>query len=90
MPRQNEMQYFAFNESASCSDEKYLHRTQYPMRTREQYLSSFEAADGQHARGEVSPICLDSPGFANRIASFNPEAKILVLLRGPVARAVSG
>jgi hypothetical protein len=45
MPRMKETRYFAFNESASCSDEKYLDKTQYPIRSQKQYLSMFEAQD---------------------------------------------
>jgi hypothetical protein len=90
MPRLKETRYFAFIESASCSDGKYLDEIQYPIRTLEQYLSLFEAAQGQKAIGEASPVYLDSPGVAKRLASFDPEAKIIVSLRDPVARAVSG
>jgi hypothetical protein len=90
MPRLKETRYFAFVESASCSDGKYLDKVLYPIRTQEQYLSLFEAADGQKAIGEASPVYLDNPGVAKRIASFAPEAKIIVSLRDPVARAVSG
>jgi len=90
MPGLKETRYFAFIDSASCSDGKYLDEIQYPIRTQEQYLSLFEAADGQKAIGEASPVYLDNPGVAKRIASFDPEAKIIVSLRDPVARAVSG
>jgi hypothetical protein len=90
MPGLKETRYFAFVESASCSDGTFLDKKHYPIRTEEQYLALFEEADGQKAIGEASPIYLDSPGVAKRIASFDPEAKIIVSLRDPIARAVSG
>jgi hypothetical protein len=90
MPGLKETRYFAFVECASCSDGQYLDETQYPIRTKEQYLSLFEAANGQKAIGEASPVYLDNLGVAKRIASFDPEAKIIVSLRDPIARAVSG
>ncbi len=54
----------------------------------EEYLKLFEAAEEQHkVIGEVSTAYLVDPKSARRIKEFNPEAKILILLRNPVDRA---
>ena len=90
MPELKETRYFAYDEALADSEDNLAYRAQYPIRTEEQYLSLFDNADMQKAIGEASPIYLDNPNVANRIASFNPEAKIIVTLRDPIARALSG
>jgi hypothetical protein len=53
------------------------------------YLRLFDgAADGQ-LRGEASPTYLASPQAPGRIARVSPDARIVVVLRNPVARAYS-
>ncbi len=53
------------------------------------YAALFDAARDEQARGDVSPIYLRSPRAAARIAVDAPEARIVVVLRDPVARAIS-
>lgn len=54
----------------------------------EEYLKLFEAAEEQHkVIGEVSTAYLVDPKSARKIKEFNPEAKILILLRNPADRA---
>jgi hypothetical protein len=49
------------------------------------------AADGRPARtGEATPYYLVHPGAPSRAARAAPDTKLVVVLRDPVARAVSG
>jgi Sulfotransferase domain len=53
------------------------------------YASHFpKRAEGQ-VRGEVAPTCFDDPASPERIASLNPNCRIVVTLREPVGRTVS-
>lgn len=90
MPKLKETRYFAFIKTTDDLDGKKMDPAQYPIRTEDQYLALFDAAESQKAIGEASPIYLDSPNVAKRIASFDPDAKIIVSLRDPIARALSG
>ena len=56
-----------------------------PYKDLNRYLELFEAADAQKIIGEASPTYLDSRTAASEIAKFNPEAKILMVLREPVS-----
>ncbi|HJK95666.1 MAG TPA: sulfotransferase [Polyangiaceae bacterium LLY-WYZ-14_1] len=55
------------------------------------YLAHFprDPADGRTITGEGSPYYLYHPHCADRIAETFPEARLLVLLRNPIDRAVS-
>jgi hypothetical protein len=53
------------------------------------YHRLFSAATDQRVIGEVSPSYLFYPKVAERLYKFNPESKIIILLRDPVARAIS-
>lgn len=53
------------------------------------YLRLFDGAAPGQLRGEASPTYLLSPRAAERIARVNPHARIVVVLRNPVARAYS-
>jgi len=55
----------------------------------EDYLRLFANANNQTALGEASVCNLWSPTASERIAGRIPDAKILVMLRDPVARAYS-
>ncbi len=56
----------------------------YRRMTEDEYLALFRgAADGQRA-GEASPWYLYSSGAAREIQGFNPDARIIVMLRNPV------
>jgi len=58
--------------------------------SREAYLALFEKAP-QAARwlGDASTWYLSEPGTAERLHEFNPDARILVILRHPAERAYS-
>lgn len=47
------------------------------------------AANGPAIRGEATPIYLYWPGSLERIAAYNPDVRLIVMLRDPVERAWS-
>jgi hypothetical protein len=53
------------------------------------YLRLFDGAEAGQLRGEASPTYLGDPRAPERIARVSPEARIVVVLRNPVARAYS-
>lgn len=61
----------------------------FPVRSLRQYKLLFEDADDATAIGEASPIYLECPQAAGRIARLIPDAKIICGLRDPVDRAYS-
>jgi len=61
----------------------------FPVRSLRQYKLLFEDADDATAIGEASPIYLECPQAASRIARLIPDAKIICGLRDPVDRAYS-
>jgi hypothetical protein len=61
----------------------------YGIKNYEKYLSIFDNAKGMKAIGEASHAYLSSPESANWIKNFNPQAKIIIILRNPVERAYS-
>lgn len=61
----------------------------FPVRSLRQYKLLFEDADNATAIGEASPIYLECPQAASRIARLIPDAKIICGLRDPVDRAYS-
>lgn len=64
-----------------------LHR--FPVRSIEEYEGLFPS-DGRHrAIGEASPIYIECPQAAERIATTVPEMRIICGLREPVDRAYS-
>jgi len=59
------------------------------IRDEDQYAQLFVGATGAKAIGESSAFYLYFPGTAERIAQEVPDAKIIITLREPVARAYS-
>ena len=53
------------------------------------YLSHFDRAAGCSIRGEITPYYIFHPAAPERIRRFNPQMKLILLLRDPVDRAVS-
>lgn len=49
----------------------------------------FNGAENYRVRGEASVDYLYYPGVAKRIKQYNPDAKIVIILRNPVERAYS-
>ena len=64
-----------------------LHK--FTVRSLAEYESLFDGADGQRAIGEASPIYIESPQTAERIAGILPTARIIAGIRNPVDRAYS-
>lgn len=59
------------------------------MRDKAEYAQLFASVRGEKAIGESSAFYLCLPGAAERIAQTVPDAKVIILLREPVARAYS-
>ena len=53
------------------------------------YRKQFEDASTESAIGEASPMYLYFPQAAERIHHYIPEARLIVILRQPAARAFS-
>lgn len=53
------------------------------------YHAQFETADPTTLRGEATPIYLYWPHSLERIAAYNPDIRLIVMLRDPVERAWS-
>ena len=66
-------------------------RHQLYIDTEESYLSLFEASNKENhkIKGEASVSYLYSKDAAKNIYSFNPESKIIIILRNPIERAFS-
>jgi hypothetical protein len=60
-----------------------------PMEDPLKYAGLFSGASDKKLIGEASTAYLSSPDSAERISRVCPEAKILILLRNPMDRAVS-
>jgi hypothetical protein len=56
---------------------------------KQQYRSHFPNYAGERIVGEATPIYMYFPPAARRIYRYNPEMKIIFLLRDPVQRAIS-
>ena len=60
-----------------------------PEQIDERYLPFFAHCAGARTRGEATPIYLFFPEIARELKRYNPELKLIVLLRNPVQRAIS-
>jgi len=61
-----------------------LTRADFYVKSEAEYLALFEGSEGALRRGEVSTLYLYSEKAAGEIQSWNPDARIIVLLRNPV------
>ncbi len=73
VPRKKELNYF-------CTD---LHFN-YPLLSEQQFMSYYEGVKDESAIGEISVWNLFSKDAAQKIFDFNPESKIIIMLRNPV------
>src|SRR4030095_12488986 len=73
LPRIKELNFF-------CTD---LHFN-FPLLTEKQFLSYYSVQQNHKAIGEVSVWNLYSKVAANRIHDFNPDSKIIIMLRQQV------
>ena len=60
-----------------------------PEEIDERYQPSFEHCPGAAIRGEATPIYMFLPEVARELHRYNPDLKLIVLLREPVERAIS-
>jgi hypothetical protein len=77
MPERKELRFFS-------SDLRQREGGFQHIRTVEEYLSYFDGAQGQKRIGEASPVYMISTTAAREIHEFNPEAKIIIMLRSPI------
>ena len=71
-------------------EEQNLYYQDFKPKNEKEYLNLFKNAEKQHKIiGEASVSYLYYPDVAKRIYSFNPDSKIVILLREPVSRAWS-
>ncbi|MBN1970366.1 MAG: sulfotransferase [Candidatus Delongbacteria bacterium] len=66
------------------SDLYYGRKALYPIRTEKEYLALYIKANVP-ILGDASPIYLFSHNAAKNIHAFNPDAKIIIVLREPVS-----
>jgi hypothetical protein len=71
------------------SDRFHGQRLWFPVRTWRQYQSLYAGVKGQRIIGEATAVYLYSNSALGEIYKFNPYAKLLILLRNPVAFLVS-
>ena len=60
-----------------------------PQEISERYEQFFAVPEEGQLLGEATPVYLFFPEIAGQLASYNPELKIIVVLRDPVERAYS-
>jgi len=80
IPEKKEPMYF-------CRDEG--HREPWMVTSLDGYLSLFTNATGARAIGEGSVWYLESRKAAARIKQFNPDSKIIIMLRDPTDMLIS-
>jgi hypothetical protein len=81
-----ETNFFAWSGQGEHWGRDYI---PFPVRTLEEYEALFADAGDARAVGEASPLYLETPGAAARIHELLPDARLVVILREPVARARS-
>ncbi len=80
-----ELNYFSYDEIA----ESKSYYNDYKVKEIERYLNFFKNADKQKYKVDTSVSYFSYPRTANRIFEFNPESKIIAILRNPIKRAFS-
>lgn len=81
-----ELNYFSNEEIKSQG----LYYNDYIVKTEEEYLKIFRKAANEHKIiGEASVSYFFYPSVPKKIFNFNPNAKIVIILRDPVKRAWS-
>jgi hypothetical protein len=84
LPTFKETKYFCTDLHRE-SDSFHGDQVNYPIRTKEQYEKLYKKKDSKKIRGEVTPHYMFSKEAARNIYEYNSEAKIIILLREPVA-----
>jgi hypothetical protein len=88
IPPAKEMHFFAA-EYFPCSGPGDDWMNKLVVRDEAQYAQFFDKVAGEKAVGETSAFYLCLPGTAERIAQAVPNARIIMILREPVARTYS-
>lgn len=73
----------------SCPEVKDTYYKVSFVESADEYLNLYKNAINQKWLGDFSPSCLFSPHAAQRIFDFNPDSRIIIVLRDPADRAVS-
>ena len=76
-------------KEAHMFDSPRYSRDWSPSQIDARYRPCFEHCPGVRIRGEATPIYLFLPEIARELARYNPELRVIVLLREPVERAIS-
>ena len=76
-----------FSHKAILAQNLYYNTTH--VTNLEEYLDLFSLANGEKAIGEASVSYLYYQEAARNLYDFNPEARIIIILREPVERAFS-
>jgi hypothetical protein len=53
------------------------------------YERHFAVSDSARVTGEISPSYLHVPGVPERVARYNPDMRVILIVRDPIARAYS-
>lgn len=85
MSKIKETNYFTYQQIEAQG----LYYDATPVRSEKDYCALFAAAQGEKVVGEASVSYLFYPGTAKKIHAYNPDAKIIMVLRNPVERAFS-
>lgn len=89
VPDKKEPHFFALQGTTPAftgpGDERFNRRA---VTTRAEYEALFDGAT-EPARGEASPSSLYFPNAAERIHALLPDARLIVILRDPIQRALS-
>jgi len=83
LPSRKELHYFSYPE---VSDTYYRVDFITDIKT---YLDFYSLAKDEKILGDISPSYLHYYKSAERIKAFNPDAKIVIILRNPIERAIS-
>jgi len=68
---------------------QHLYYNETHVNTAEEYEAQFKGVTDEKAIGEASVSYLFYPGVPGRIKEFNPDAKIIMVLRNPIDRGFS-
>ena len=70
-----------------CKEVHYF--TVHTKKPADWYAAHYSRAQPRQRRGDITPFYLFHPEVPNRIRSLMPRARMIVLLRDPVERALS-
>jgi hypothetical protein len=87
MPDEKEPKYFAQDLYKKAKKNQSSHL--FPVTSKEDYLDLFADAKDAQSIGEASTYYLYSETAPQAIKEFNPDAKIIIMLRDPVEQIIS-